>query len=541
MQLALRPYVTTGMALVGASAIAVAPMIPTPTDVQIPNPARQVERAVQLSAAEIEDTVNKLIFDFVASPTVDSAEALGKLLTPLIGAQQAFLLPIAALGLAGPLISGGGAIGTALQEFVDSDNLEELLSSLIGAPGTILDGLVNGGHGPNLAPLVSAQVAAVLSAALGKPIPPGAIGTVLAGGLLSEGGLLGLPKPPLGFELPGAIPTLEGLVEQLFGLLGTTQTAGVNSLAVAAPDSTVEDGVNDLLFAATAATLRIVTLFAPLLEPILGDQAAAFLALGTVGLLGPLISGTGATGNALQEIINSHGLAGLLGSLIGAPGTVADGVVNGGYGPNLLPLLPALQAIPGATKAFAPGLIENPGFIYGLIPGGIGIKPTSATTLSVLPPGTIAVLQGLVERVFGALPSAAGLNTTALKAPNVEQQDLKINGLAGDNDAKLTPGDNKSATDVDGLGAVDGPGITPKKHRPRVELNVFKINPLAPDNTGDNGGAEADKDGGLTTTTAKHSLGIGKTPVRDLVKRITSGLDHDTDKDDAGDTTQAAS
>ena len=68
-------------------------------------------------------------------------------------------------------------------------------------------------------------------------------------------------------------------------------------------------------------------------------HAAAFLALGTVGLLGPLISGTGAVGTALQDIINSDGLEQLVSNFIGAPGTVIDGVVNGGYGPNLLPLL----------------------------------------------------------------------------------------------------------------------------------------------------------------------------------------------------------
>ena len=38
MQLALRPYVTTGIAIVGASVIAVAPIAPTPTEIQIPNP-----------------------------------------------------------------------------------------------------------------------------------------------------------------------------------------------------------------------------------------------------------------------------------------------------------------------------------------------------------------------------------------------------------------------------------------------------------------------------------------------------------------------
>src|SRR3954454_14278990 len=212
MQLSLRPYVTTGVALVGATVIAAAPMQPVmPADIQVPNPAVEaVERGVQLTANEIQTAINNAIFNFVARPTVASAELLGKLLAPVIGAQQAFLLPVAALGLAGPLISGGGSIGTALQEVVDSNGLEDLVVNLIGAPGIILDGLVNGGYGPNLAPLVASQVAAILSAALHTNIPPALIGTVLAGGLLSEGGLLGLPIPPLGFELPGTIPTLQG-------------------------------------------------------------------------------------------------------------------------------------------------------------------------------------------------------------------------------------------------------------------------------------------------------------------------------------------
>ena len=55
MNLALRPYVTTGVAIVGASVIAVAPIVPTPTEIQIPNPSVQVESAVRLAANEIED------------------------------------------------------------------------------------------------------------------------------------------------------------------------------------------------------------------------------------------------------------------------------------------------------------------------------------------------------------------------------------------------------------------------------------------------------------------------------------------------------
>ena len=42
MQLSLRPYVTAGVAIVGASVIAIAPIQPTPPDVQIPNPVRRL-------------------------------------------------------------------------------------------------------------------------------------------------------------------------------------------------------------------------------------------------------------------------------------------------------------------------------------------------------------------------------------------------------------------------------------------------------------------------------------------------------------------
>ena len=133
MHLALRPYVTTGVALVGATVIAAAPITPTPPDVRVANPVVQaIEREVQLAGLEIEEAINNAIYAFVARPTVAGAELLGRLLEPIIGEEQATLLPLAALGFAGPLISGGGSVGTALQTIVDSEGFEELLSNLIG-------------------------------------------------------------------------------------------------------------------------------------------------------------------------------------------------------------------------------------------------------------------------------------------------------------------------------------------------------------------------------------------------------------------------
>ena len=92
MQLALRPYLTTGVAIVGASVIAVAPMQPVlPADLQIANPVAQVERAVNLTADELETAINNAIFTFVARPTVAGAELLGRLLEPVIGPRAGVL------------------------------------------------------------------------------------------------------------------------------------------------------------------------------------------------------------------------------------------------------------------------------------------------------------------------------------------------------------------------------------------------------------------------------------------------------------------
>src|SRR5689334_7419430 len=121
MQLALRPYVTTGVAIVGASVIAVAPIVPTPTEIQIPNPVTAVERGVQLTANEIEDAVNQLIF-VGTQIGVRHATLPAPIVAPLLGIEPqeaTLLLTLGALGLSGPLISGPGSIGTALQDIVD--------------------------------------------------------------------------------------------------------------------------------------------------------------------------------------------------------------------------------------------------------------------------------------------------------------------------------------------------------------------------------------------------------------------------------------
>jgi hypothetical protein len=267
MQLSLRPYVTAGVAIVGASVIAIAPIQPTPPDVHIPNPVAEVARDVQLTANEptpgemVETQYNDLVLQVTElglSLTVPLTAALIDALgvdtmgLPADGAATLLLL-----GLSGYAISGVGSVGSALGGVLDGfgcpatgglceDVGTGYLALLVGAPVTIIDGFVNGGYGPDLS--------GVLEDA-GVPI-----GEVFAGGLINPGALprpLGVTKNPP-FILPGTLPTLQGLAERLFssdlndlggllgglldnlpglGLLGTSDSAALTSVETMSIDN----------------------------------------------------------------------------------------------------------------------------------------------------------------------------------------------------------------------------------------------------------------------------------------------------------------
>lgn len=434
MQLALRPYVTTGVAIVGASVIAVAPIVPTPTEIQVPNPLVQVDRSVTLTANEIEDAFNQLIF-----AATDIGLRLATLPAPLVAQllgvsneeAQAFLA-LGAVGLAGPLISGPGAIGSAIQDVVDqlgSGNFAALLNALIGAPATVIDGFVNGGFGPDLSPLLQEALIAVMPALgalemLGLPFP-----AVFAGGLINEqnvesviinigiGTCPGMPPAcipiplPLAITLPGTIPTLQGLVDRLIGLLtGASDMMAVAAVVPVESEGAIEGAVNALLLNLVARPIVTVAgLLGTVLAPVLGAEEAALLPIAALGLFGPLISGPGAIGTALQDVVDSLGsgdFAGVLSELIGAPATVIDGVVNGGYGPDLAGLVVPLLFPDLPSQLFpdvrAGGLINELDVQLIEVPFPPFVLPTGVTL-----PGTIPTLQGLVSQILGLVGLAA--------------------------------------------------------------------------------------------------------------------------------------
>ena len=76
MHAAIRPYATGGIALVGASVIAVSPIAPPLPDIHLPNPAH-VAASVELAAAtsyaqvfqEAVANAQALLTTFMANPT----------------------------------------------------------------------------------------------------------------------------------------------------------------------------------------------------------------------------------------------------------------------------------------------------------------------------------------------------------------------------------------------------------------------------------------------------------------------------------------
>src|SRR5215208_2869910 len=407
MQLSLRPYVTAGVAIAGASVIAVAPIQPTPPDIHIPNPVAEAARDVQLTANEtlpsIEtqyDTLALLVTELGLSLTVPLTAAVINAIAPDLIPEESTAEAVATrllLGLSGYAISGLGSIGTALQGVVDGFGCppegglcEDLgtgyLALLVGAPSTIIDGFVNGGYGPDLEPLL-----------FGTDTPL----VIRAGGLIN-------PGAP--FILPGTFPTLQGLAERLFssdlndlggllgglldnlpglGPLGSSDSAALTLPSIETQYDTLALLVTELGLSLTVPlTAAVINAIAPDLIPEESTAEAVATRL-LLGLSGYAISGVGSIGTALQRVIDGFGCppegglcedlgTGYLALLVGAPSTIIDGFVNGGYGPDLEPLLFGTDT---SRVIFAGGLI-NPG----------------TTEPPFILPGTFPTLQGLAER-----------------------------------------------------------------------------------------------------------------------------------------------
>jgi hypothetical protein len=263
MHAAVRPYVTTGVALVGSSVIAIAPLAPSPPDIRIAE-IRVTTAAVQLTAApnpiEFYPQVLKEAFDN-AGLLLQQYVTVGTQLAKAFVAQPGQLLKWALVAVVNPgtyvvglaiastpvanTIGATIAAGTDVFNAVAAFHPFELINAIVDIPARIIDGALNGGY-----PYKGSGPAGLLS-----PFSPGDRGTgPLAFPILVAQLILDLSSPPAitssapvdtppnleattltlttGLSLDsGSTPTDQGLTQAASDALLPTPTIGASTTA----------------------------------------------------------------------------------------------------------------------------------------------------------------------------------------------------------------------------------------------------------------------------------------------------------------------
>jgi hypothetical protein len=379
MHAAVRPYATAGVALVGASVIAVTPIAPPLTDVHIHNPVTHLAALAnpfQAYAQVFGDAVTNLQA-ILTTASANPTPILTKILSNQFATLQALLASL-------PATAGGVFTAPATTALANpTTSLSQILPSLAGQPGA-------------LQPLLAAIQTALgdVFTALTTTVPPllqGASGDVASANV--EGAINNVLLAGLTALFPLALllgPTTAAIAQPLQNLVtAITNTLGPTGAILANP---LQNLVN---------VLNIPT------NNALGTELAF------AGLIGPLIEGPAATGAAIQGVINAiNGVPGspsVLQAVIDAPAVIAGGVLNGGFGPDVGPLV---NPFPGITlSAFFGGLLNQ---------AALSFTPTGGINLQL--PGAIPGLQQLQQLIAAALtpPTTAAAMAAPLqliKAP----------------------------------------------------------------------------------------------------------------------------
>lgn len=221
-----------------------------------------------------------------------------------------------------------------------------------------------------------------------------------------------------------------GLLAETFGTYAQT-TLGVVTTVVPALlqqataqllAGNVEGAINSLQSAGLATLGPILELPAPItavlnqpIQNLLNVMTALTSpeAIGIIGLglIGPGVSTIGATGAAIQNVIDAVSggdLTEVFNAIATGPATIADGFLNGGYGPNL-----------GALAGLPP--------VVTVLAGGI-LSPTPTPGLTFTAPGPIAAFNEIKSIVAGALAPVVEAPAPELNAavPNKRVVQLSV-------------------------------------------------------------------------------------------------------------------
>ncbi|MCV7372184.1 hypothetical protein H5P33_05595 [Mycolicibacterium arabiense] len=143
-------------------------------------------------------------------------------------------LAVALGGLIGPVITTIAAGAAATQHIIDAAQAgspEGVLNAIVAAPGVVVDGLLNGGYGPDLS--------SVIDTGLGQSIP------LFAGGLLTPFSLA-VDGGQIVATLAGAVPALQSLQKLIADALKPPAVAKIEALTQLSGRELPSTSVNEL-------------------------------------------------------------------------------------------------------------------------------------------------------------------------------------------------------------------------------------------------------------------------------------------------------
>jgi hypothetical protein len=374
MQVASRPYATAGIALVGASAIAISPIKPPLPDIHLPSPT-QVAASVELAAESLAAT--PITYAQVFQKAVTNLEAilstaaanptpiLTKVLSNQIATVQALLAQLST--------TAAGASNAALAN--PTANPSQLATSQPGAFQTLLTAIQT----------FLGQVSTALTTT-DPPLLQSALSDLTSGNV--EGAINNVLTATLApvFPLTGLVPPLLAatITDPLQNVVNAINTVGPVGTIISTPLQNVVNAIN---------AIQVGGVLSP-------------LSLAVTGLLGPVLSGAGAFGVAVDNVIHAGNPQAALNAVVNGPAVILDGVLNGGFGPNLA----SFAGLPPALITVVAG---------GLLSGGLAI--TSNNPLTIQLPGAINSLQALAQAIANAIaPKAtatAAVKSSTLASP----------------------------------------------------------------------------------------------------------------------------
>jgi hypothetical protein len=513
MHTAARPFASVGVSLAGAAAIAVAPVMAPTVSTQIHHMEAQLERAaVHLTAA------------------VNPFEAYAQAFNNTVASLQTI---VSTAQTNGPTPILTAALNNQLAALQD-------LLKLVSSPGSVkVD--------PSPQPAVPFASAPPLLNALGSTL--GQIGTNLTTAVppllaaavndLAKGNVEDATNQLLLVGLNALIP--------LTNLLGP----GINSIAYPLQGLvSAIDKLGPLGVIAANPLQNAVNVLNTLNQGFGGLQPSNALVI-VGGLLGPLIQAPAALGAAVQDVIDATrtgDLGKVATALVSIPATVLNGVLNGGYGPDLSTVIDT--GLPG-VPLYAGGLLTSFGINIGDGPLGFTVNL----------PGPVAALQLLQKLVADALKpppvttakTAAAATTAPVAANTVPATDATTIALPAATVVKALPAkaatdatkpaDQTTKTDTTKTDTTNPTDVTTKPAVTKPDSSTGTGTDTATDTSGttkpaDTGsGSTTGSTSGSSDTGSTGTPGTGTTPTKGQGK----GADHATGGDsksgaDGGDT-----